>query len=407
MKRLAALILIFPMLLSGCWDLTEPEKLGLVTVVGVDLAGNNNIKVIIHEAKAQRQAGIGSAGGGGGGGGGQTPFFVHMGTGSTIFEAVQVISSENNRRTFFAHTRAIVFSEELARSRGIKPIIDFFERNPEFRRNTWLLIAKNRQLDKILTINTTLGVNNGDILEDIIRNRQRNSLLAANRLGDFIELFEESGSDPYTAGVEAVEGNIVGGTGSDGGGTRESGKANDLKIADTAVFRGDKLAGWLEGRENRGLLWVKGKVKGGVLTTTYEGKELSLQILRMKSKVKPVITGGKMQINIRVDVETNVGESQADLDFSKKEVIEKIQQLQNEEVKKEIFMALDKSRNLGTDVFGFGRHFHASYPEYWKQIKDKWYDYYPNINVNIEVNSIIRHIGLITMPAEKTKLDSK
>lgn len=391
MKGKILFILITCLFLPGCWDLTEVEQIGLVTAIGVDLAENNNIKLTVQEINPQIR--------GDGGGGDQLPFHLHIGNGDTVFDAIRKLYSDAPHRLFFAHTQVIILSEELARSRGIRPIIDFFERDHEFRRNTWLLIAKKGQLDKILSTDTPLNQSAGQILDGIIKMRQKNSLFAVNRLGDFIELFGESSNETYTAGVSLITRPT--GEKPANGSSDQKPKTINLNVLDTAVFRGDKLVGWLNDRESRGLLWVKGEVNGGIITTTLEGKRLALEIIRSYSKVIPKIVDGKMQINIRIKVLSSISESQADVDFSKKKIIESVQQLQAEEVKREILMAIDKSTQLGTDVFGFGRHFYAKYPTQWQQIKQNWYDYYPDIEVNIAVDSVIRRIGLISKPVER------
>jgi hypothetical protein len=69
-----------------------------------------------------------------------------------ISEAVQMITASDFLRTYFAHTFAVILSEELVSSKGIAPsFIDHLERNVEIRRNTWLLISKRDQFDKIFS----------------------------------------------------------------------------------------------------------------------------------------------------------------------------------------------------------------------------------------------------------------
>ncbi|RYD05866.1 hypothetical protein N752_08200 [Desulforamulus aquiferis] len=177
----------------------------------------------------------------------------------------------------------------------------------------------------------------------------------------------------------------------------------DMRIADTAVFKNGKMVGWLNEQESRGLLWVKNRVDGGIITFEEDGQLISLEIINAGSQVKSEVQEGSIQINIKIRVESNIGESQAKLDFSKPEVIKLIEYLQGEEVKREVFMALDKARQYNSDIFGFGRIIHARNPGLWREIKGDWYSYYPDLAVNVEVDSKISRIGLINKPAEKVK----
>ena len=55
---------------------------------------------------------------------------------------------QSNRRLFFPQNKIIVIGEEMARA-SIAPLLDFFDRDPEPRRLSWLLIAKGKASDVI------------------------------------------------------------------------------------------------------------------------------------------------------------------------------------------------------------------------------------------------------------------
>lgn len=394
MKRITILVMVLSILFPGCWDLTESDKLGLVTLMGVDSSADGQVKVLIHELSHQEKS---TGGQNGGGGGGKSPVKLHEASAISISEAMQKINASSFRRTFFSHANAIVFSEEVAASRRIGPFIDFFGRNPDIRRNTWLLIAKKREFEKIFSTgaNVEPDTDTGKVIREILENRPVNSFLSANTLGDFLDLYWEAGSEPYTSGIGLVE--IISGRQTEaGGGDRNDSNIYDIKIQNTAAFKEDMLAGWLDIIESTGLLWAKGRIKGGTIPLNYDNKEISLTIIKAGSKMRPAIIDGKLQIDIRINVLSNIGESQADLDFSSKEVIENIQNFQAKEIKKQILAALNKSKQLNSDVFGFGNLFFGEYPEYWKQIESTGYNYYPDVEVSIEVKSTVNNIGLIT-----------
>jgi spore germination protein KC len=119
-----------------------------------------------------------------------------------------------------------------------------------------------------------------------------------------------------------------------------------------------------------------------------------LRILKAGSSIKPAIAGEKIVMNIKVDVAADILESEANIDFQQNEAIDKVQDSLEEKVKKQIIAAINKSKRLKSDVFGFGNYFFGKYPKYWEQIEANWYDYYPDIDVNIEVNAKVNHTGL-------------
>lgn len=390
MKKIIIPVIALSILLSGCWDLVESEKLGLVTLIGIDSSKNDQIKVVVHELPEQKQA----SGGQQGGAATKMPVTIHEAVAPTISEAVEKMNATNFHRTYLAHANALILSEELVSSKGIGTFIDYFERTPQIRRNTWLLISMEGQFDRIFSNSTNLeeGNDTGKIIKGIIANRIRNSFLSVNSLGDFLNLLWETGSEPYTSGISLIE--IKTGKSIQAASSSET-TNYDLSIGNTAVFKKDKLAGWMDNTESMGILWAKGGMKGGFIPIRVDGKELSLQIIRTDSDIKPVISNGKMQMNIRVHVLSNIGESQVNLDYTDEQIIKKIENLQAEEVKKQILAALDKSRHLKSDIFGFGNYIFGKFPKYWQQIEASGYDYYKNITVNIDVSSKIDQVRLI------------
>lgn len=377
-KVVFLLTIIMCFTLVGCWDSVETEKLGVVTLLGVQLTENGNIKVTIQEVSPKNEA----SGNQFSGDTPKRPFYVYFEEGSTISEVIQKISSSEHQKIYFAHTKVIILDEELVKSKGIQPVIDFYERTPEMRLKTWLLISKSGQLDKILTTTTEINTDTGSLLEETISNEKYNSYLTVKNLKDFIEMLNKSGSEAYTSGISISP-------------RSSADKTSEAKftIKDTAVFKNDKMIGWLKNEESRGLSFASGNVKGGFMSIPFEDNVLSLKILKVTSKVQPIIDNGKMQINLKLDVLSNISESHTKSNFMNEDTIKKIQQLQSKKIKDEITAAFDKSKSLNSDIFEFGNYFNMSYTQFWKKIKSNWDVYYPSLRVNIDVNTTIKNIG--------------
>jgi spore germination protein KC len=272
--------------------------------------------------------------------------------------------------------------------------MDYFERTPEIRRNMWLLVSRKGEFENIFTSDANLeaGNDSGKVIRGILRNKSRTSFISTNTLGDFLNLFWETGSEPYTSGI---------GTAGPSGAKQAAGAGSDkasqkeLVIENTAVFTKDRLAGWMDNRESMGLLWITGGIKGGNLSITYEGKEIVMQIIRMHSDIKPVKIKGKIQMNIRIMLVTSIVESQAKLILKNIEVTRKLEDLQAEKIKGQISAALNKSKQLNADAFSFGNYIFGKYPKDWRTMESQKGGYLRDLATNIEVDSIVNHVGLI------------
>ena len=233
MKKVIFLLIFILFTLTGCWDSVETEELGVVSLIGVGLSTDNNIKVVIHEEPHEKQ----TAGTGKSISSNQTPFYLYAETGFTVNEAVQRMSANEHHRLYFAHTNIIIVDEELVSLKGIKPIIDFCERNPEIRLSAWLLIAPRGQFDKILSTDVGISLATGKLLEETISNNKVNPYRTINNLSEVIELHNKSGSEIYASGVSIAPRNSAIGT------IGSSVSKQKLTIRDTAVFKGGKDGG--------------------------------------------------------------------------------------------------------------------------------------------------------------------
>jgi len=367
------MIVILIFCLTGCWDSTETEKLGVVTLMGIGLDNDNNIEVTIQE--------IGEKG---------NPFIVYNESASSVSKAVRKIAVNQHHRIYFGHTKIIILSEELVTSRGLMPVIDFFERDQEVRPTTKVLISKGGQLTRILSTDMGFNSDTGTILEETIKSKKNTQTLVVNNIKNFVELLSTPGCEVYTSGIglKAKNSNIQQ--------SNSIGSQNEIfDFEDIAVFKGTKMADFLKGDEFRGFLWVKGNASGSLITVPFENESISFKIIRIKSIITPSINNNKMDINIAIKIICNIEESQHNIDFFDEAVINKMEQVLNKQIKDEVLAAVNKSRNIGDDIFGFGNYFYANYPIYWMNIKANENSYYQNINVDISVNSTIRNLEII------------
>lgn len=64
-------------------------------------------------------------------------------------------------------------------------------------------------------------------------------------------------------------------------------------------------------------------------------------------------------------------------------------------VKRDVKAALKKTQQVyKVDIFGLGEAVHRKYPNEWKELKSEWSDSFPEVQVDIQVKSVINHTGL-------------
>ncbi|MHB8918629.1 MAG: Ger(x)C family spore germination protein, partial [Desulfocucumaceae bacterium] len=259
MIRILSILFLLAVIITqpGCWDHREVERLGIVMATGVDLAPEGRFRVIVQNINPSA-LGRGMAGGGGVMPGvSSKPYRNRSIEGETMFEAIRELSRQTPRQLFFAHNQVILISEKLARERGVTEVMDFFERNPQIRRTTWLLVGKG-DMNALLDEPGRLEGSPAQRMFGIISERDLSSQYAVQRLGDFLETMESESTQPYTAVLERIPNKAL--TPEHRNKLAEGHIAEphqSMVINGTAVFRRDKMAGWLNSKESRGLLWIR------------------------------------------------------------------------------------------------------------------------------------------------------
>lgn len=142
--KVILLIIMLPALLTtGCWSGHETNSLAFAMAVGIDKGQEDKLMVTIQTvnpgalaSKTQTNA---------------TPIVIYSETGADMPEIIRKLTKQVSRKIYFSHVRMIVFSEEIARN-GISDYLDYFMRNPEFRTDFYISIAKENTARYLLSL---------------------------------------------------------------------------------------------------------------------------------------------------------------------------------------------------------------------------------------------------------------
>ncbi|GAV21663.1 Ger(x)C family spore germination protein [Carboxydothermus pertinax] len=377
-KILAAFLILAQILTFGCWSRIELEDLAIVQGIGVDKNEQGSKKDrYLFSVQVINPSALTSKGGGGG----EKPYVIRVISGELFFTTLRELNMETALRLYYAHNRVILLSEGVARD-GVKNLLDFFERNPQFRRDNYVLIVKGKALeiwDGFPGIVKVPAI----ALYDLTQKSYITAEAGVMELGDFLELLEEEGVDPYAPGVKLL--------------TKKGRK--EIRVFQTALFKNDKLVGWLNEEQSRGLLIITNKVKGGITEINNPQKpeeKLAVELEKSKTKWQLKAVNGRPVIKLTVETEGIITEAQDGIDFSKKEFYKRLNQAYAREVRRDINEFLAKTREVGTDPAGFGRFIYREEPKIWQDLKDDWEEEYKNLAIEVAVRANIVRSGMTT-----------
>ncbi|MFB7139748.1 Ger(x)C family spore germination protein [Gottfriedia sp. NPDC056225] len=393
MNRIRKIALIIPLLLfsSGCSNYTELNEISFILGLGIDWSEDSNYKVTLQIISPTDL----STGGTGGGGGNASPVFVYTSTGNTISAAIRDAAKKITRKKDFTHVALTVIGEKAARH-GIEEIVDSIIREPRVSAFMSVLVAKDSTAENIL--NTLTPIKKVAAVAMVSKIQNVNFSLGESVNPNIFQLAENLA---YTGKEIAISGVKI---------TDNSKGKNNLTniqkmtpsqtfIDDLAVFRNNKLIGWLDGRDIRAVLMVQDKIEQSNFSVPCgDNKFTSLRFLEQDIKTEVDVNGNVPVIKIKDILLSLVDETGCKIKLEDVSDLIKLEKEAAKVVKKQIVESIEHAQKYKSDVFGFGDIVHTSNPKKWKAIKNNWPEEFSKAKIDVKVTFIIKRTGLLGNP---------
>ena len=412
---------------TGCWDRREIETLAVATAIAVDrLEAEGSVLVTAQFAIPSRLGGatgggptVSGMGGGGGPGSGMTAPFARTTGGPlgpttwvvgapapTVTEALDRLARISPRIPFWAHVRLLVIGEEMARS-GIRTVLDTVLRGREARRTSWLVVARGLPAYRVLELPSPLAASPDEGLARLMEILQATTAVTIpQRLQDFLAAYALPGMDPVTAAITyelpVPHSPLL-------TPSREELPALP-RSAGAAVFRDDRLAGWLSPEEARALLLVMGRSQQfRVSAPCPRGTGLAVvRVMRFRSRRQLNIPGPNPErtapalpaFAVRVEGEGLLNEQTCDPPLDPGSLRELERQLARQFEASMLATLRRLHRELRADPVGFGLQLRRTQPSRWAALRLRWREALAEVPVSVGVHLAIRRTGFATGEAE-------
>ncbi|MDX5475798.1 MAG: Ger(x)C family spore germination protein [Bacillaceae bacterium] len=383
-------LLIASFLLTSCWNAKELTELSLISAVGIDLGDEEDRYVVSFQLLSAGEIAVGQEGGGRGG----SPTLLFTSTGNTLFEAIRKVTQQASRRIYFPHTALIVIGEDFAREEGIHYVLDWFERDHEFRTNVPIVIAKGATAEEILMVQSPVEkVAAKKIARELETSEKAWGEDMVVELGEVISNLLNKGKEVAINGVVPIGDTNKG---SEGDNLKGSIAPVILLAKGLGVFKDGKLITWFENETARGVLWTVDKIQSTVINVDCGEKKdaIGIEIIRSTTKVNVKMKEGKPIYHITVNNEGNIGEAICKIDLTNPKTILELEQQLEEEIKSEVMYAIKAAQEVQSDIFGFGSVLNRKHRKEWKKLEDVWPEVFANAQVDVEVNAFIRRTGM-------------
>lgn len=362
------LILLGLTILSGCFDNEDIDRRMIVSPIGIDANPDGKILVTFRMpivfSMAQAHQGSGRQNSAG---------FINR---STITEGVLPalidIQNRDEHSIFTGQCRALVFGEALAR-KGLKSILDFFNRTPTFPPSAFIVIARPTA-QQLLKINWPEQEMHDQNIRWFFSN-QPNRIYGIKKWNLFRDI-----NDPLRDPVVPI--------------VAPSDENTTMKLLGLAVFRGDRMAGELNSEETRLLGMLRNLKKENRLVVPLAGRvPTSFQVVTGKKKLKVVYRAHHPLFKIDLKVSgymAELGGYQSPLNVR---AIHQIERKCGKYVKNRLLSLLQKLQALESDPLDLGNNFRIQQPKYFSS--SKWREDYRNAKFQVSVKFFIERLGVL------------
>ena len=382
MKKIRTILLIFIILINsifstGCWNYREVDDLSIVAGVAIDKGIENQFQITVEIIQITGGREI------------KTMSKTLTTEGKTMFDAARNMIALAGKKLYWAHTKVIILSKEVA-SEGVTKVIEWYNRDSETRENVHLLISETQSAKEIFDKHGTTDDITSFELDEMIKNQVN---LSKAPITDVLKFDIESKTKGISAVIPAVTLKKI-----DGKMTPE--------IMGTAIIKKDKLVGFLNGEETKDLIFIRNEIKGGLLNEEMQEKDIptlvSLEIFKSKTKVTPVVNGNDIKINLDMDTTVAIDEIEGTGNFFDDEGRMKLEQSAENTLKRRIEYLIEKIQSkYDADIFEFGSKLQEDKSQTWNIIGNDWDEVFKDLKVTVNTRVHIKNSAALSKSFEE------
>ncbi len=375
-KLLLILIALFSALLTtGCWNYIGLNEMTVVAGVAIDKSGDEyQLSFEIYDLQDTAT-------------GEPIKTEIVQSTGKTIFDAVRNAKKRVANKLYFAETRIIIVSEEIAEDDGLNTVMNWFYRDPEVRETLRVVVSQERSAVALLKVDSlTSSSVSADIENMVEKDLKITGATVSMPIYKVYNILNFEGESLTLSAIHLTNNN----------------GEKVCEVNGIALFKEDKLVDYLSSDDSKYYLLAKGELEGGIITIKTkiksddtEPQNLSLEIKKTSSSRKYIsFDPNNLAYKISTKVQVTIGELRDQSDKLKDEDLLKLQNEAGDIIKDRIKSVIEKiQEEYKTDVIGYGDTLYRSNPKVWKKVKENFQEKFTNINTEVECEVEIYNTG--------------
>ncbi|MFJ7978857.1 Ger(x)C family spore germination protein [Lysinibacillus xylanilyticus] len=336
------------LLLSGCWDVTEAQRMYYVDGLGIDYKDDQyevylqliNFSNVAKSENPNPQA---------------VQAEVGQSKGKTLEEALFNLYRSIDQKLFWGHMTFIIFSEEAMKDKNALSVIDSVLRFRETRYQIWTYCTQDPIKD-ILLITPLLNksLTSSKLSTPLDTDDQETFVEPVNFRDLVIGLNEPN----HEIGIPYITINKNWET--------EERQGQDTALTGVGVLSKDGFKDFIKNDDARGMQWMHNRTHRGEVTFKLDDNEtdyLTATLEKIKVAIKPLVKNDQVTFDIYVKINATLNGFKKNI--SEDEIRKKI----IEEVKKEIRTTYKEALAKDIDIYRLSEHLYRKNVKVWKKLE--------------------------------------
>lgn len=369
--KIIILVLTLIPLMTGCYNYQELNNLSIVTETSIEKE-NDKYKITIQVVNTKKNDDARSSS--------QPAFITYSKVGDTLQEAYRNIILTSSRRIYGSHINILIISEDIA-EKDIRETIDFVFRNPEMRKEFYVLLSKTPS--KLLELNTPItNISSSNIKDTLTADAIHLATSKQVTYNQMMDMYLNPNLEIVLPTIEIIGEDTKG---DDIDNLKNTDPKTDYKLTDLAVFKGNKILTTLKDKESIMYNIITNNVKNTILKYECEkGKYIANKISEISTSTEIDPKTNKLKLKIKGTA--TISEVHCNYDLTNPKTIKEIEKKFNKQVTKDTTDIIKKFQDLNTDIFGFKDMYYKNYYKEFNKIKDKYDETFKNMELDITSN---------------------
>lgn len=366
--KLTLLLLVFFTALVACAEQKILERVSLVTLIGYDLGEEDQLTAtsIIRQINPELESKV----------------ETHSETGITSKGIRVKTDLRTSKRIVSGQLRVVLIGEELAK-KGLNEALHTLTMNSEISSSIYLAIVEGDAKPLIEYKYENIKDIGQYIFQLIDHNVQQHHAVSST----LHETDRDNLSPLHDFALPMVkrEGEVI-------------------KISSVAFFKEGKMVGDLPADDAFYIMMIRDNLKTGTLQLALHGSPLksaennqdilqvaidSIQTKQTQNLVDKTVP----EFDLTIDMECRLLEIDSSVKTGDPKSLEELEKEISKELESQLSRIINYSQEINSDIFGFGEHYKIEVRNTTIDA-EKWHEMYPNMKVNVTVNTKILRSGV-------------